>query len=375
MPPRKANPLARAVDLASFANNLYVTRSNPVSLVHFVTNRCNARCSFCFIDFENPDLGRDELSLDEIDRLTLNLGSNLKNVNLTGGEPFAHKDILKITQSYFRNTNIESIFMTTNGSLPERLKAYMSALSNEFPDRKQFFSFSIDAIGEKHDQIRKINGLFDACLQSYRLTQSAGENIIGSISITVSPDNWDTALETYEVLIQDYGVKALTCVIVRDEGVFKAPEEVKKNILSTYKEITERISRDLISGRLGGYNNGSLQGRLMNQKNKIMYNVIRDTYLVPEFKSQCYAGSLFGIIHSNGDVYPCEILDKKIGSLREFDFDFMKLWQSQISGDIRDFIRDTKCNCTYECAWSFNILANYQYLPSMISGALTRLKS
>ena len=37
------------------AYNMQVSRKYPVSLVHFVTNRCNARCSFCFIDFDNPE--------------------------------------------------------------------------------------------------------------------------------------------------------------------------------------------------------------------------------------------------------------------------------------------------------------------------------
>ena len=29
--------------------NILLSKKEPVSVVHFVTNRCNARCSFCFI--------------------------------------------------------------------------------------------------------------------------------------------------------------------------------------------------------------------------------------------------------------------------------------------------------------------------------------
>ena len=71
--------------------NVHITQDNPVSLVHFVTNRCNARCSFCFIDFNDPTVFANELTTTEIGRLTKNFGTSLQNVNLTGGEPFAKK--------------------------------------------------------------------------------------------------------------------------------------------------------------------------------------------------------------------------------------------------------------------------------------------
>ena len=66
----------------SLVYNLQLSRKYPVSLVHFVTNRCNARCSFCFIDFDNPKTFKNELTLTEIDKITRNIGPNLTNVNL-----------------------------------------------------------------------------------------------------------------------------------------------------------------------------------------------------------------------------------------------------------------------------------------------------
>ena len=108
---KKANPL-RVV------KNIYVSRNEPISLVHFITNKCNARCSFCFIDFDDPEIFKGELTIDEIDTLTKNLGNSLLNVNLTGGEPFTRKDIAEIAKLYIKNSTIQSIYITTNGSLP-----------------------------------------------------------------------------------------------------------------------------------------------------------------------------------------------------------------------------------------------------------------
>ncbi len=106
--------LTKKANLFRVINNIYFKKNEPMSLVHFITNRCNARCSFCFIDFNNPDTFKDELSLDEINKLTKSLGKSLLNVNLTGGEPFARKDIIDIAKIYLKNTTIQSLYITTN---------------------------------------------------------------------------------------------------------------------------------------------------------------------------------------------------------------------------------------------------------------------
>ena len=151
----------------NLAKNNYIQKKYPISLVHFVTNRCNARCSFCFIDFDNPDTFKGELSLTEIEKLSLTLGNSIQNINLTGGEPFARKEIKEISEIYIKNAKVGSLFITSNGSLPERIEDYLDNLVPKYPDTKFVFSFSIDNIERKHDKIRKIEGLFEKCIESY----------------------------------------------------------------------------------------------------------------------------------------------------------------------------------------------------------------
>ena len=54
--------ITKKAKLTRVLKNLYFTRNEPISLVHFLTNRCNARCSFCFIDFDDPKTFANELS-------------------------------------------------------------------------------------------------------------------------------------------------------------------------------------------------------------------------------------------------------------------------------------------------------------------------
>ena len=146
--------------------NLYITKKEPLSLVHFITNRCNARCSFCFINFDDESIFKDELSLEEIEKLTKNLGKSLLNINFTGGEPFARKDFKEIAYLYCKNTTIQSIYITTNGSLPKRIKEFCEFIYENFKDITITISISIDDLKERHDKIRKIKGLFENCIKS-----------------------------------------------------------------------------------------------------------------------------------------------------------------------------------------------------------------
>ena len=49
------------------AYNNFIGKKYPISLIHFVTMRCNARCSFCFIDFDDPKTFKNELTIEEIE--------------------------------------------------------------------------------------------------------------------------------------------------------------------------------------------------------------------------------------------------------------------------------------------------------------------
>ena len=42
--------ITKKANLIRVLKNINFTKNEPISVVHFLTNRCNARCSFCFID-------------------------------------------------------------------------------------------------------------------------------------------------------------------------------------------------------------------------------------------------------------------------------------------------------------------------------------
>ena len=359
----------------ALAANAQLTRRHPVSLVHFVTRRCNARCSFCFVDFSGPVTSDGELTADEIDRLTHTLGPRLENVNLTGGEPFLRKDLDRIVASYYRNAGVRSVYITSNGSQPARTEALARTVAAEFPDRKLIVSLSVDSFAEEHDRIRRVKGLFGKVLETYAAMREVGREhpgVMVNVAVTVSHENHDVVADLYESLVEEHGIVSITAVIVRDEGVYRTPRDHQEAILASYRWLTSAIGRDLRSGRLEGYDPSTLQGRLMNEKNTILWDVVADTYLDPHFVSTCHAGTLFGVLDHHGDVFPCEVLDRPIGNVRDHDLDFSAVWASDAAAATASWIKDSECHCCYECAWAFNILGNARYQPRLLAAALRR---
>ena len=105
-----------------------------------------------------------------------------------------------------------------------------------------------------------------------------------------------------------------------------------------------------------------------NKKDEISWELTKKMYLKPNYVSPCHAAGLFGIVTASGMVYPCEILeDKLLGDLRKNEMNFMKIWNNKETAETKDFIKKTNCNCTYECALTYNILGNWRYQPRLIS--------
>jgi len=344
-------------------SNIYLKKDRPVSLILFLTSRCNARCSFCFIDFEDEYTQNktNELSVDDYLSIAVNLKKSLTHLNITGGEPFLRNDLDNIISNFALHCSLNSIVFSTNGSYPRRIKDFIYNVCKKYPDIKFIFQFSVDSFPSEHNKIRKIPGLFDKTIESYNIVKNSFDNCIATCNLTISEDNYHNIEEIYHFLTKQYKIETVNPIIVRDEGVYKVPKETKVLILKAYTKVTNLILKEVKNKSLRGFSKFSIMGDILNAKNEISYAMTIDSYLQPKFFTHCVAGSIFGVIKSNGDVFPCEILDKCLGNIKEYDLDFMKLWNNEKSIKTRKWIKDTKCNCHWECIYTYNLISNPKY--------------
>jgi MoaA/NifB/PqqE/SkfB family radical SAM enzyme len=125
-------------------------KNNPVYVQFYVTARCNLTCEQCNIIYANSDVR--ECTLDEVKKIADNFAKmGVAIVLLTGGEPFARKDLPEIIHA-FESRGVH-VRMQTNGfASEEQIHQAIEAGGKDI-------SISLDSLNPiKQD---KINGEFD----------------------------------------------------------------------------------------------------------------------------------------------------------------------------------------------------------------------
>lgn len=132
------------------------------TLILSLTGKCNARCKHCNI-WGNSD--KSELGIGYIVYLFAHPKlKNIKRLVLTGGEPTLYGNIIDVFRVAFNNLDkLKSIAYVTNSVIPsyDIISQVLDIRHGLGRDNiKLDVSLSLDGIGEIHDNIRGVKGLF-----------------------------------------------------------------------------------------------------------------------------------------------------------------------------------------------------------------------
>lgn len=334
----------------------------PAYLIHFVTSKCNAKCKHCFYWKEINK--KEELSLTEIHFLLEN-SPPIPYVILTGGEPFLRKDLVNIILYYYMLSKTKKIIIATNGSLPEKIKEDVEKTLVCCPKLYICVDISLDGIEKEHDTIRGVTGAFEKVKKTYKALvalKKKSKRLEISIVYTMMKDNQDKLLDTYEYVSKKMPEAPFVVNLIR--GGVKNPK-IKDIDISYYEKFTDRIIKDHKKGIYKGYIN-TPNPSLSIAKMFIRHRMIAKTFKEEKYITPCYAASLAAVLSPEGNIYPCELLNKKIGDIYEYHYNLGRLWNSKKAKEIRRFIRKSKCFCTHECFWTVNILFNPRFYPLLL---------
>lgn len=330
-------------------------------MIFFITARCNLNCKHCFY-LENLNKKNNELSLEEIDKLTRTMGKLLW-ISLTGGEPFLRKDIADIVKIFYRNTKFHVLSISSNGLLTDATVAAVSQMCQAAKNSYILVYISIDGLEQTHEQIRGAPRSFNKSLKTIeelKKLKSQFSNLgVGTIT-TINAQNQhemrDLALFLKNVVQPD----TMTINMLRGKPRSTSLGEID---LKNYYAFLDVEKEGWNSGDLGHFNMiGStiLKRREVRQKEIISHIFDKNEYVIP-----CRAADISCVLSETGDLYACELLEEKIGNIRDHGLDFKSLWRSKKTSELKSFIKDTKCFCTYECAMTTNILFNPRELARL----------
>jgi MoaA/NifB/PqqE/SkfB family radical SAM enzyme len=252
------------------------------------------------------------------------LPKTLKDVNISGGEPFLRPDLPDIVKIIHERLPRARMVVSTNGHMGKALVPKALELVKIFP--RIGFSFSVDGVGEKHDFIRGIEGGFDKILTAVKGFKEKGINDL-RMAYTLTAENSDEMTKVYD-LAKQMGVEFSMQVSHDSDHFFGKNDSSLIKDKSPYFD-TEKVRRDfekIIKSELSSYDL-KRWGRAFLCYGTYKLVVEGD----PPFASK--PGTDYFYMDPSGDIYPSVIHDHVMGNLSENDFD--EIWESKKSDEIR----------------------------------------
>ncbi|HKZ34419.1 MAG TPA: radical SAM protein, partial [Patescibacteria group bacterium] len=110
----------------------------------------------------------DELKPEEF----LKLPDSLKDINITGGEPFLRMDLPEIVANIKLAAPKARLVLSTNGFLPKVIEKNIPKILQTDPDFA--VRVSLDGWNETHDRIRRIPNGFNMIMETLSILKAAG---------------------------------------------------------------------------------------------------------------------------------------------------------------------------------------------------------
>ena len=348
------------IELSDFARCGWrvVARSGwPIQLILFVTNRCNLRCGHCFY-LEQLERGAvDEPSLDNVRELTRELGPLLW-LSVGGGEPFLREDLPDVVGWVQRHCRPKVLTIPTNAHDTERIFDAVQRMIQATSRGSLVVSISLDGPGPVHDALRgkgtharalRTIERLQPLLRSYSRLQLAVILTVGDHNAAEAPDYVEQIVESIHP-----SIVAINLDRRAPDGAPRLPEFV----LEAYEQANQRYLALMQRGaveRLRVPFSGLLREKERLQRESILRIARHDTFVAP-----CMAGTLGYVVYPDGGLAPCEVLEDTLGRLGEAGGpSFRQLARGQVAKDLRRKIRQGRCQCTFECAMSTNVLFSW----------------
>jgi len=337
----------------------------PMNLTFSVTNRCQSRCKTCKIwelYQKSPDKQREELTLDEIEKIFRSMG-HIFIFNMSGGEPFLRSDIVEIVRLACRYLTPGIVHIPTNAIASKKIEqdviAILKVIQTSNPSIQLTVKPSLDHVGEKHDEIRGVKGNFEkviALFNRLKLLQTKYPNLHAELGTVIS--KWNVKdIEEIASFITGLGGDSYRNEIAEQRAEMFNREDQITPSPADYKRAIKRFTRE-IKANMG--NRGPFQ-RMTHAFRLAYYDVAirilnENRQVIP-----CYGGLSNAHLSPYGDIWACCTLgyDKSMGNLRDFDYKFPALWKSRKAREVRNYIRKGSCACP---------LANQAYSNILMHG-------
>ncbi|MGM0608961.1 MAG: radical SAM/SPASM domain-containing protein [Candidatus Muiribacteriota bacterium] len=338
----------------------------PLNFTFSVTNLCQSKCKTCNIwkiYREDPKLYKKELNINEIEKIFSSLG-NIYIFNVSGGEPFIRKDFLEIVKLAVKYLKPKIIHIPTNAIAEKKViktvKEIIEHLKQYAPDTKLTIKPSLDHIYEKHDDIRGVKGNFNKVMNVFtelKKLKKEYNNLYAELGTVISKMNFSDI-----EYISDF-VRTLKPDSYRNEIA-----EIRSEMFNLNNDITPdyyeyRKAIDIFAEhQKKEMKNRSFFQKTTNAFRLVYYDLVLKILQKNNQPIPCYAGITNAHMTAYGDVWACCTLgyDDSMGNLRDFNYNFKKLWNSNQAFEVRKKIYNKECVCPLANQMYSSILMDFK---------------
>lgn len=322
-------------------------------VVFFATARCNFKCSHCFYWKRTETSNKEkELKFNEIQKISKNLGK-IYYLSLTGGEPTLRKDITDVIKLFYKQNDVKQIIFHSNGSNPERLYQITKDVLKSCHNMIFIVSLSIDDFEKNHDKIRSAKGSFKKVIKSIEMLKTFEKlpNFEIALNTVLMHHNKKNVIRLHDFIVNKLNVSHDVSYIRGDVRDYKT----KDDILKTYKEIAKIIEEQGLKKE-----NRSKFLQIRDYLMQISKNIVIDIEENKENIPPCQALRKSVVINETGDIFPCEMLNESLGNLRDYEYDINRILNTKKAKKIKEWIKKTKCKCTWECIIPVNVIFSFK---------------
>lgn len=350
---------------------------NPMTVTYSVTAACQSKCKTCQIGhmyMEHPERAQNDLTIEEIEKIFKTM-SPTYFFNLSGGEPFLRKDLPQIVALACKYLKPRVIHTPTNAILSDRIIEYTEKIINIIRKYDPAVPFtvkpSIDGVGALHDEIRGVKGNFEKLLKTIdglKKLEEKYDNFHLELGTVISNFNIDY-LGEIEDFVHSLGVESYRNEVAECRTEFfnlndpiTPPAEVYQKLI---KDFARKVEENIASKKNLAKTTEALRVVYYDIAGKILKE---NKQVIP-----CYAGVSNVHINFDGGVWPCCVLgyEKEMGNLRDFNYDFRKLWSSPKAEEVRKYIRNKHCACPLANQGYSNIL---MHVPSLFRASIKTMQ-
>jgi len=316
---------------------------DPFELNFAITYKCNSKCKICNIWRSKS---KNELSLKEIEKISKKI-SFIHWIRLTGGEPFLRKDYVDIVKILHENIpNIYLITTPTNGLLSDLIFEKVKNVLKFF-DKKYIITVSLDGPKKIHNYMRGIKNSWEKSIETYKKLKSLEEknkNFKVFFGYTICAYNvgfFKQTLSEVKNKIPEISVNDFHINLFQTSSIYY--KNVDQNIGKNYIKNTQKELDDILK----------LRGKPKNYLESIetLYLEYGKKYLeTSKIPIDCTIFNLSCFVDPFGNVFPCTVFERKIGNLRNNNYDLKKILLSENARNAKKEIIESKCpQCWTPC--------------------------